>query len=328
MRGAAERGHLVLGLGDFNMVPLSLAHRLISTHSPTQDIWQLLHPDSSIGAAVDLMEIARRRPIPTAEYNITENGATCDSVLNTWRWDKDQQKLLGPNKPHIEIPRDTIDPNAKRLDYIFASTGYDSSNPERGGWIVKSAKVGFLERHPDLQCSLSDHFSVEATLVHSKFMEVEASKLEEESALQNGVFLQSPAPSVRSKMVSDQLLKTRISDCLPVQTYDEIIEMIHQYRRRERRQRRLRLGHFVGSLVVSIGCLVAVWWSPRNFVAFLLMLLSTLGMSAGVIDGLIGGLFVGSEIRALKEFEWEISNARAAALGEPHVLAEEGVKDW
>jgi len=63
-------------------------------------------------------------------------------------------------------------------------------------------------------------------------------------------------------------------------------------------------------------------------VAFILMLLSTLGLSAGVVDGLIGGLFVGSEIRALKEFEWEISNARAQACGESHVLQEEGVKDW
>ena len=62
--------------------------------------------------------------------------------------------------------------------------------------------------------------------------------------------------------------------------------------------------------------------------AFILMLLSTLGLGAGIIDGLIGGLFVGSEIRALKEFEWEISNARAAAEGEPHAMAEEGIKDW
>lgn len=82
------------------------------------------------------------------------------------------------------------------------------------------------------------------------------------------------------------------------------------------------------ALVVSIGCLVAVWWSPRNFVAFLLMLLSTLGLGLGVIDGLIGGLFIGSEIRALKEFEWEISNTRAAAIGEPHVMADEAIQDW
>jgi sphingomyelin phosphodiesterase 2 len=52
-----------------------------------------------------------------------------------------------------------------------------------------------------------------------------------------------------------------------------------------------------------------------------------LGLSAGVIDGLIGGLFVGSEIRALKEFEWEICNARTAAGGEPNAL-NEGIKDW
>jgi sphingomyelin phosphodiesterase 2 len=60
MRGAAEKGHLVIGLGDFNMVPLSLAHRLISTHAPVRDVWRLLHPDSSVGAAVDQVEKVRR----------------------------------------------------------------------------------------------------------------------------------------------------------------------------------------------------------------------------------------------------------------------------
>lgn len=57
------------------------------------------------------------------------------------------------------------------------------------------------------------------------------------------------------------------------------------------------------------------------------MLLSTLGLSAGVIDGLIGGLFVGSELRALKEFEWEIKNARGAAGGVEHDDEHE-VTDW
>jgi sphingomyelin phosphodiesterase 2 len=28
------------------------------------------------------------------------------------------------------------------------------------------------------------------------------------------------------------------------------------------------------------------------------------------LDGLIGGLFVSSELRALKEFEWEVRNAK------------------
>lgn len=308
------------------MIPLSLAHRLISTHSPVRDVWLLLHPDSSIGAAVDEAEKARRRPIPTADYNIKENGATCDTVLNTWRWNKGQQKLLGPNRPKIEIPMDTPDPRAKRLDYIFASTGYDPDRPERGGWIVKTARVGMLERHPELQCSLSDHLSVETTLVHSKYIEEEPPKEDNDSEVNNGAYLSSP---VASEFHNNHVqFKPTSPPHLPITTYDEILAMIDQYRLRERRQRRLRMSHFVISVIVSIGCLVAVWWSPRNFVAFLLMLLSTLGLSAGVIDGLIGGLFVGSEIRALKEFEWEIRNARTAAGGELNEFANEGVKDW
>jgi sphingomyelin phosphodiesterase 2 len=330
MRGASERGHLVLGLGDFNMIPSSLAHRLISTHSPTRDVWMILHPDCSLGASIDAVERARRRPVPTAKYNLSENGATCDSILNTWRWNKGQQKQLGPNKPPIVVSLDEEDPNAKRLDYIFANTAADPSNPASGGWVVKSAKVGMLDRHPELQCSLSDHFSVEATLVHSTSVEREPDKIEEADAVNNGVFLESPTTSefrLPHRSVGGQLKFIR-PPFLPVQTYDEILAMIHKYRRRERTQRKFRLGNFLLAFVVSIGCLVAVWWSPRNFVAFLLMLLSTLGLGLGVIDGLIGGLFIGSEIRALKEFEWEISNARAAAVGEPHVMADEGIQDW
>lgn len=323
MRGAAERGHLVLGLGDFNMVPQSLAHRLISTHSPARDVWRVLHPDSSIGAAVDPVEKARRKPVPTASVNLLENGATCDSVLNTWRWNKSQQNLLGPGNPTIEVPRDTIDAKAKRLDYIFASTGINPSSVDKGGWVVKSAKVGMVDRHPELQCSLSDHFSVECTLVHSN---IHVGGAKEDTAVNDGVFLESPATSDFAADI--QQLKTETATYLPVATYDEILAMIQKYKLREQRQRRLRLSHFVGSVVVTIGCWVAVWWSPRNFVAFLLMLLSSLGIFAGTIDGLIGGLFVGSEIRALKEFEWEIWNARAAAGGDEDVAYEEGVKDW
>lgn len=308
------------------MIPQSLAHRLISTHSPVKDVWALLHPDSSIGAAIDEVEKARRRPIPTADFNLNENGATCDSVLNTWRWSKDQQKKLGAGQPIIEIPLDTSDPKAKRLDYIFANTGYNETIPEAGGWVVKTAKVGMTERHPELQCSLTDHFSVECTLLHTKALERQTSGSDDEFAAQNGVFLKSPTASEYAALNAQ--LHASTEKYLPIHVYDEILAMIHKYKARESKQRRYRLGHFVGSFIISVGCWIAVWWSPRNFVAFLLMLLSSLGLAAGVIDGLIGGLFVGSEIRALKEFEWEISNARAAAGREVHNMVHEGVKDW
>ena len=272
MRAAAERGHMVIGLGDFNMVPLSLAHQLIESHARVKDVWRILHPESSLGAASHPPEKARGRPIPAANFSLEENGATCDSVLNTWRWSKELQKRLSKGE-RISIEDHTPDPRAKRLDYIFFGNGIGSKENEQ--WHVQSVRVGMTERHPTLGCSLSDHFSVEATLSRS------------------------PAFSGTSPD----------SVPLPPSMYNHILSLISTYTSRERRQRRLRLAHFITSVIISIGCLVAIWWSPRPFVAFLLMLLSTLGLGAGIVDGLIGGLFMNSEIRALKEFEWEMRNA-------------------
>lgn len=326
MRGAAERGHLVIGLGDFNMIPQSLAHRLISTHSPVKDIWAILHPDSSIGAAEDLVEKARQRPVPTARFNLTENGATCDSVLNTWRWEKSEQEKLGRGKPGIEVSLDTLDPKSKRLDYIFANTGHNEYKSDQATWEVQTAKVGMTEYHPELQCSLTDHYSVECTLVRSGSSNGHVLK-ENISHSQDG----SKTPLTSTTAIP--------SKHLPLATYDDILNMIATYTARERFQRRFRLGNFLLSLIVSFGCWTAIWWSPKNYVSFLLILLSSLGLAAGVIDGLIGGLFVGSEIRALKEFEWEIRNAKAKAEGLEKGRADgtsdggfmegrEGVVDW
>ncbi|RKF74330.1 Inositol phosphosphingolipids phospholipase C [Golovinomyces cichoracearum] len=320
-RGAAERGHLVIGLGDFNMVPKSLAHRLITLHSPVQDVWLSLYPESSIGSAEDPLERARQRPIPSADHNIRENGTTCDSIMNTWRWNKDQQKLLGPNKPSFSISADGIDPKAKRLDYIFVTSRLNTKPIHEGELFLKSARVGMLVRHPKLQCSLSDHFSVEATLAYSGCHDSVDSK--DDPDILNGVFLKSPdRTSFQSSGPSSP------TTLLASNIYDEVLNLVHKYRRREQWQRRFRLLHFVFSLIFSISCITVSLWISERYIILILMILSTLSLSAGVIDGLIGGLFIGSEIRALKEFEWEISNTRALASGESHLMSEEGVKDW
>lgn len=290
MRAAAERGHLVIGLGDFNMVPLSLAHRIIETHSPVRDVWRILHPKSSIGAARDKVEQSRGVPMPTARFNLTENGATCDSELNSWRWNKAHKKRLARGE-NVQIDPAVDDPNAKRLDYVFFSSGkyhHAETGEDTAEWELEDVNVGMTMRHPTLHCSLSDHFSVEATLTRS-----------------------STAPS--AVHLSPFALSQRY---LPIETYDEILATTLKYEDRERIQRKLRIGHFFFQLSMSIGCLVGVWWSPRNYVSFILMFLSTLGLSVGVIDGLMGFLFVGSEIRALKEFEWEVRNARDRAAAE------------
>lgn len=286
MRGAAERGHLVIGLGDFNMVPLSLAHRIIETHSPVRDVWRILHPDSSLGAAKDKVEKLRALPMPSADFNLATNGTTCDSAFNSWRWNEAHKKRLRKGE-NVVIEGSAPDPNAKRLDYIFFSSGGRPGAAVRAAsaeWALKETSVGMTMRHPTLHCSLSDHFSVEATLTR-------------------GII---DAPDHGPVAFPDNYL--------PIETYDEILATITKYMARERTQRRLRMGHFGYQILLTISCLVGVWWSPHNYVSFILMLLSSLGLSVGVLEGLMGGLFVGSELRALKEYEWEVKNARARAL--------------
>ncbi|KAI7085536.1 inositol phosphosphingolipid phospholipase C [Hortaea werneckii] len=308
MRHAAERGHMVLGLGDFNMIPLSLAHRLIEAHSPVRDIWRLVKPDSAIGSANNPVEQARGKPVPSARQCLVEHGTTCDSTFNTWRWSKQMRKDLEKGKDSVIDPA-TPDLRAKRLDYIFFASQADRA------WTVGEAEVGMTMRHPELKCSLSDHFSIETTLVRQKD--------EDDPSAPNK---STTSPTTEHAPTDPHHQQRAMSSFLPLETYDEILAMIAQYDIRERRQRRQRLTHFGLELCLAIGCLIAVWWSPRNFVSFLLMLLSTLGLSAGVLDGLMGGFFVGSELRALREFEFEMRNTRvlAAAAASANVDGEGG----
>ncbi|KAL9064235.1 MAG: hypothetical protein Q9157_007906 [Trypethelium eluteriae] len=293
MRHATERGHLVIGLGDFNMRPKSLAHQLIETHGHVRDVWREVHLDSSLGSTEDELERNRGRPVPSADFNITENGATCDSILNTWRWNKDQQKRLDKGED-ILIPESDLDPHAKRLDYIFFGSGESTvagNAASQSPWRVKSTTVGMTERHPTLHCSLSDHFSVAATLTR----------------------LPSSSPSSPSKASHRADQGTGSVSFLPVEVYTDILTITSTYTTRERKQGRLRLYHFLVQIGVSVGCLVAVWWSPHNYVAFILMLVSTLGLSVGVVQGLMGGIFNLWEERGLREFKWEIERAKEAA---------------
>ncbi|KAJ5160813.1 Endonuclease/exonuclease/phosphatase [Penicillium canariense] len=304
MRGAAERGHLVIGLGDFNMLPSSFAHRLISAQSPVRDVWRELHPDSSVGAAIDAVEKARNRPIPSAEFNLIENGATCDGAFNTWRWSKAHQKQLDKGDD-VAVDKDAPDARAKRLDYIFVGDGGYAPDFPPPRWSVESAKVSMTERHPTLRCSLSDHFAVEAVITRSSTAEVPSpSNLAQPAHAPS----EPPLESISSTSISP-------NTALSPQTYDHIIDMIHTYVLRERSQRRWRLAHFLASVVISIGCMIGVWWvGSRTYIGFILILVSTLNFGAGILDGLIGGLFVSSELRALKEFEWEVQNAKSLVV--------------
>lgn len=326
------------------MVPLSLAHRLVTSHGAVRDSWRCLRPDSSLGPADHPAERARRRPIPTAEFNVRENGVTSDSVYNTWRWTKKQRKLLGPGKGPVVVPGHAIDRRGKRLDYVFFGAG-DLPGERRGGagaegWAVKSAMVGMVGRHPTLGCSLSDHFSVEATFSRvppqpTRRADPRATDDDpaRDRALLNGAHLDldPPTPDLSSAEPRSRSSPPRDGDPLPRAVYDEILTNIQTYRARELRQRTLLSTHFFAGLALSVGCLVAIWFVPANFAAFILALASTLALASGVVSGLIALLFVGTELRALKEFEWEVRNAREAAATAAGVVVEQGevkTKGW
>ncbi|KIX06082.1 uncharacterized protein Z518_04056 [Rhinocladiella mackenziei CBS 650.93] len=325
MRAASERGSLVIGLGDFNMVPLSFAHILIESRADVKDVWRVVKPGSSIGASVDPPEKERRKRMneettPDVNSSLQDHGHTCDSILNTWRWNKAHRKLLEKGQDRNIAGHDP-DPKAKRLDYIFF-------NGVGKGWKVADVKVSLTERHPTLSCSLSDHFAVQTTVERSPTQPPTPAKIEIHAPLNNPA---AEDPALEVADFDDQDFDEAVSQS-PTQLhvgqdfYVDILAMIHKYTRRERKQRRYRVLHFVGSALISLGCFIATWWSPRNYISFILVLLSSLGLMAGTVDGLIGGLFVGWELRALAEFEWEVRNALQLAGGP--IQQDQSLRDW
>ncbi|KAI1190641.1 Endonuclease/exonuclease/phosphatase [Nemania serpens] len=186
VRNATERGHLAVVLADLSTTPFSLPYRLLTSHAAIRDAWRVLYPDSSLGPASNELERARDRPVPTAAFNVAENGVTSNSPYNTWAWSSSDQRALRSGKRPMLISPEIMDKDGQRVDYIFFSRGDPHASPtdlseilsahnaytddgvgaaqSPPGWVVKDVRVGLMARHPDLGCSLSDHFSVEATL--------------------------------------------------------------------------------------------------------------------------------------------------------------------
>ncbi|KAI0414829.1 Endonuclease/exonuclease/phosphatase [Xylaria grammica] len=187
-RNASERGHLAVVLASLNATPFSLPYRLLTSHAAIRDAWRVLYPDSSLGSTSHELERARGRPTPTAAFNMAENGVTNNSAYNTWAWPTSEQRALRSGKRPMLVSPEVPDEDGQRVDYIFFSRGGDPhasptdlseilsahntytddgvvAAPSPPGWIIKDARVGLVARHPDLGCSLSDHFSVEATLI-------------------------------------------------------------------------------------------------------------------------------------------------------------------
>lgn len=271
LRASVQRGHIPIALGDFNMLPKSLAHHIITTHGLVSDSWLSAYPHTP--------------DIPLhASYNLTTLGATCDSILNTWRLTSTQ-----PDLPSSESP----DPDAQRLDYIFHSPLVSR---------VREIKVGFTELYKlpgkpkpgkgvmnGGMVSLSDHFSVQVKL---------------EITPPGG----SAGPLISLDGVDvEEAAQERSEDVyLPIDVIEEIQTLSSKYVRREEWEFKWRTWHFWASILVLLALHVAVWWSTYYGMAFLFVMLSWMVGVSGVVNGMIGFLFMGSELNALKEFEEEI----------------------
>ena len=167
---------------------------------------------------------------------------------------------------------------AKRLDYIF----YD---PDRSS--VVNSKVTFID--PLGIGSCSDHFAVESDFVFK-------------------------ASTITTTITSNPSERTKVE--YPLNSYKslylDILELIEEYKPVSQFQKWVRLAHFWISVVLLIGCFIAVWWGAANnraYVGFILLLFSLTVTVTGLIDGLIGFLFGSHEWRALREFETEVQLA-------------------
>ena len=147
-----------------------------------------------------------------------------------------------------------------------------------------------------------------------------------DSAVHNGAYLQLQSPAPSSTNILDTTYQTQLDsfleppsadDVLSAEAYDAVLALVRSYTAREEAQLTWRAGHFFAALAVTVACLVGVWFTPsgKNYVSFILVLVSSLSLTAGTVDGLMALLFFRSELKAVREFEWEVRNARAISFG-------------
>lgn len=114
-------GYAVIQVGDLNSKPNSLPYKLFTVEAGLQDSWEVYH------GTEDQHDI----PNMTPEDQITFAGVTCNSRLNSWRYERPIS-------------------DAVRLDYALIDPS-----------LIKPIEVlvKFTELVPQLNCSYSDHFA-------------------------------------------------------------------------------------------------------------------------------------------------------------------------
>ncbi|KAK9468057.1 Endonuclease/exonuclease/phosphatase [Lipomyces arxii] len=174
---------------------------------------------------------------------------------------------------------------AQRLDYCFHTPSLST---------VEKLDVVFIEKVPQLECSASDHFGVAVTL--------------------------RVLPATREKLLSgqEQVAQSNRPPSLPLDQYDEILNIIHDYLPTAHAQKYYRTLHFWISIIFVVALHIGVFWVRKGWPSFLVTLGSTLIALTGVVDGMLGFLYGRNELRGLREFEEEVrwEKLRASDLSE------------
>lgn len=312
-RRASQLGHEVIVLGDLNSIPGSLSHRLFQHTAGLRDSWQDLHGEFE-GGPEAMGQLAPEDQIALA-------GTTCDSQLNTWRADRQRHE-------------------AKRLDYIFYDPKYASPLDCRVSFVEPIAGIGSVSDHFAVEATLliSNIINGVATTSPNPFasnMNLRAAATASSDAnasSQSSMSSLDPPHQIQQLSNRRSGLQHNMSYAPPgngapgsihkVQTttssatrdelrllYSDILELIEEYKPTSILQARLRNYHFIASVIILIGILIAVWWGAahnRAYVGFIFILVTIAVAITGLLDGLIGFLFGRNEWRALLEFQSEV----------------------
>jgi len=330
LRAASQRRQgkaLVIGLGDFNTTPNSLPWRVLMHRAPDmRDSW-LENPLRKVSLS------ANGEPASNAQDELSGllDGATYGSPYNTWHWTRDQRSRYlaaqtdTPTSHQFQLS-ELDQSQIARIDYILAnvvSQLLDTASLEaargesgsqntskakehgRGVWVVKAAKVGMRDLHPTLNCSLSDHFSVEATLafVYPHGLGLVAPSDARIDSRQNTSADVLPGAAIPQTAENGEAL------------LDEILHVLGDYQLARRRQSRWRKWRVGVEVTVLIGSMAGVWVvSEHGWARFLLGNTGALALAVAALDGFGGMLFDLAEGSALRELAWEVRNAKERGL--------------
>ncbi|KAG9295522.1 hypothetical protein G9A89_000173 [Geosiphon pyriformis] len=269
LKSSAARGRNVIALGDFNNNPDSLLYKIITQHGQMIDAWPSQFPTTpaSISTTSVNQQISNSHDPATA---ISQKGVTSNSPLNTWsnRTAKDAERECNAGE---------------RIDYVFYR--------KTSRFWCSNVKVVFTETIPELNCTYSDHFGVEAvfTLVGRDKNAVIPLSIWEQAAYDS-------LPDLETKI------------------YQNLVDLLTHDLKTSISTARFHLSFFWISIVLILVGFIIEALVAGNVLKFdswanIIILLAVTGLAInGVIFGLNGFLFGNSEQNSLKHIIDEVQS--------------------